>query len=167
MKDPRDEIIQKFFKWLFLWDINELRECEEMINEYEKNKEETTQEIDARFLRGKQDEIDNLRNEIKRLESKVEIYSNALQDEIDKRIAVEKELSETEVTISHRDSILSKAYDLIAYPGLSDTKKIDILRKVINIEVGASYEPDEDVKNFHKRIYKCKKWPKWVNWASN
>lgn len=129
--------------------------------------EETEEQINARFLRWKQDEIDNLRNEIKRLESKVEIYSNALKDEIDKRIAVEKELSETEVTISHRDSILSKAYDLIAYPGLSDTKKIDILRKVINIEVGASYEPDEDVTNFHKRIYKCKKWPQWVTWASN
>ena len=160
MKDPRDEIIQKFFKWLFLGDINELRECEEMINEYENNKEETEQEIDARFLRGKQDEIDNLRKEVERLEYKEKRYTDKLLESFDK-------IKELETDLEHRDSILSKAYDLIAYPWLSDTKKIDILRKVINIEVGASYEPDEDVTNFHKRIYKCKKWPQWVTWASN
>ena len=34
------------------------------------NEEEPQEKIDARFLRGKQEEIDNLRNEIKRLDIK-------------------------------------------------------------------------------------------------
>lgn len=122
--------------------------------------EETEEQIDARFLRGKQDEIDNLRKEVERLEYKAKRYSDKLLESFDK-------IKELETDLGHRDSILTKAYDLIAYPGLSDTKKIDILRKVINIEVGASYEPDEDVTNFHKRIYKCKKWPQWATWISN
>lgn len=122
--------------------------------------EETEEQINARFLRGKQEEIDNLRKEVERLEYKEKRYTDKLLESFDK-------IKELETDLEHRDSILSKAYDLIAYPGLSDTKKIDILRKVINIEVGASYEPDEDVTNFHKRIYKCKKWPQWVTWASN
>lgn len=126
----------------------------------EKCYEETEEQINARFLRGKQDEIDNLRKEIERLEYKEKRYTDKLLESFDK-------IKELETDLEHRDSILSKAYDLIAYPGLSDTKKIDILRKVINIEVGASYEPDEDVTNFHKRIYKCKKWPQWATWISN
>ncbi len=61
-----------------------------MIDEYEKNKEEkeeTTQEIDARFLRGKQEEIDNLRKQLEREERKSKYYSDLCSQqgiEIDK-----------------------------------------------------------------------------------
>jgi hypothetical protein len=69
-----------------------------MIDEYEKNKEEkeeTTQEIDARFLRGKQEEIDNLRKQLEREERKSKYYSDLYTQqsiEIDKLIVENQRL---------------------------------------------------------------------------
>ena len=158
MKDPRDEIIQKFFKWLFLGDINELRECKAMIDEYEKNKEEkeeTTQEIDARFLRWKQDEIDSLRKEAERQKWKADKYSNLYAEQVEKYEELEKDLKTAQDWWESRDRIISKIYSLIEYRWLSDVKKIEIIRKVIKAD-NWEIEPDQDVKDFHSMKYRNK-----------
>lgn len=108
---------------------------------------EKEEEIDARFLRGQQKEIDELRKLLHKKEKELR--------------ETEKMLWEAQRTLESRDETFSKMYDFLRYP-LSDTKKIDVIKKVVDAVTWAD-RTDKDVEKFYK--WEFKYWERWI-WAT-
>lgn len=89
---------------------------EEEKREYkEEIEKESEEKINARFLRGKQDEIDNLKKEAERQKWKAEKYSNAFCEEIEKRKEAEAYQRKAERIAEHQEDLITKALELLEY----------------------------------------------------
>lgn len=131
------------------------------------DEEESQEKIDARFLRGKQDEIDNLKKEAERQKWKAEKYSNAFCEEIEKRKEAEARQREAERIADHQEDLITRTLELLEYVCMSDTKKIEVLTNVIKQDRWYIKERNDDTVNFRFGKFKNIKWPEWVTWASN
>ncbi len=129
--------------------------------------EETEEQINARFLRGKQDEIDNLKKEAERQKWKAEKYSNAFCEEIEKRKEAEEYQRKAERIAEHQEDLITKALELLEYVWMSDTKKIEVLTNVIKQDRWYIKERNDDTVNFRFGNFRNKRWPQWATWASN
>lgn len=129
--------------------------------------EETEEQINARFLSGKQDEIDNLKRELERQKWKAEKYSNAFCEEMEKRKESEAYQRKAEKIAEHQEDLITKALELLEYVCMSDTKKIEVLTNVIKQDRWYIKERNDDTVNFRFGKFKNIKWPQWVTWASN
>lgn len=163
-----DEMVAKFFEAIIFWDWDAMAEAKKLAKEYEQEqKEETESEINARFLRGKQDEIDNLKKEAERQKWKAEKYSNAFCEEMEKRKEAEAYQRKAERIAEHQEDLITKALELLEYVWMSDTKKIELLTNVIKQDRWYIKERNDDTVNFRFGNFRNKRWPEWQTWISN